>query len=89
MGHVAALTEQEIDTREDRVQPSAKLGRIRRVKIHVQLAQPIPRPLDPLLDVGVGGEQRASDLRGAEPAERPQRDGDAGFGRHRFVAADE
>ena len=71
MGDVAALTEKEIDDREDRVQPRAKLGRGRRVKIHVQvaqLAQPIPRPLDPLLDVGVGGEQRAGDLRGAETA---------------------
>jgi hypothetical protein len=54
--------------REHRVQPSAKLGRIRRVKIHVQFARPIPRPLDPPLDVGVGDEQRASDLRGAETA---------------------
>jgi hypothetical protein len=34
---VAALTEKEIDDREDRVQPSAKLGRSRRVKIHVRL----------------------------------------------------
>ena len=33
--------------------------------------------------------KRAGDLRGAETAERPQREGDAGFGRHRFVAADE
>jgi hypothetical protein len=65
---VAALTEKERDDREHRVQPSAKLGRSRRVKIHVQPAQPIPRPLDPLLDVGVGGEQRAGDLRGAETA---------------------
>jgi hypothetical protein len=56
---VAALTEKEIDDREDRVQPGAKLGRGRRAKIHVQLAQPIPRPLDPLLDVGLGAEQRA------------------------------
>src|SRR3984893_3689422 len=69
MGDVAALTEKEIDDREDRVQPSAKLGRSRRVKIHVQLAQAIPRSLDPLLDVGVGGEQRAGDLRGAGAGE--------------------
>ena len=33
--------------------------------------------------------RRAGDLRGAETAERPQREGDARFGRHRFVAADE
>jgi hypothetical protein len=33
-------------------------------------AQPIPRPLDPLQDVGLGGEKRAGDLRGAETAER-------------------
>ncbi len=56
MGDVAALTEQEIDDREDRVQPSAKLGGGRRVELHVQLAQAIPRPLDSLLDVGLGGE---------------------------------
>ena len=72
MGDVAARTEKEIDDREDRVQPAAKPGRGRRVEIHLQLAQPIPRPLDPLLDVGVGGEQRAGDLRGAETAEHPQ-----------------
>ncbi len=88
-GGVAALTEQEVDDCEDRVQPSAKLGRIRHVKIQIQLAQPLPRPLDPLLDVDVGGEQRAGDLRGAETTERPQRDGDARFGRHPFVTADE
>ena len=68
MGDVATLTEEEIDDREDGVQPSAKLVHGRRVKIHVQLAKPIPRPLDPLLDVGLGGEQRAGDLRGAETA---------------------
>src|SRR6266446_2952708 len=43
MGDVAALTEKEINDREDRVQPGAKLRRSRSVKIHVQLAQPIPR----------------------------------------------
>lgn len=46
----------------------------RRSKIHVELAQSIPRPLDPLLDVGFVGEQRAGDLGGTETAERPQRD---------------
>src|SRR6266702_6595632 len=68
---------------------AASIRASRRVKIHVQVAQPIPRPLDSLLDVDVGGEERAGDLRGAETAERSQSDGDAGFGRHRFVAADE
>jgi hypothetical protein len=64
--------------RKDCIQPSGKLGRSRRAKIDVQLAQPIPRPLDPLLNVGVDCEQRTGDLRGAETAERAQRDGDAG-----------
>src|SRR6516162_9427554 len=35
VGGVAALTEQEVDDREDRVQPGAEPGRIRRVKIQV------------------------------------------------------
>jgi hypothetical protein len=41
MSDVAAVTEKELDGREDRIQPSAKLGRSRRVRIHVQLAKPI------------------------------------------------
>src|ERR1700756_2142971 len=56
MGDVAALTEKEIEDREERVQPRARLVRIRRVKTHVKLSQPIARPLDSLLDVYVGGE---------------------------------
>jgi hypothetical protein len=37
---------------------------------------PIPRRPDPLLVVGVGGEERAGDLRSAETAECPQRERD-------------
>ena len=89
MGGVAALTEQEVDDREHRVQPSAKLGGGRRLEIDVQVAQPISGPLDAFLDVGLGGEQAAGDLGRAESAERPEREGDAGFRRHGFMAADE
>ena len=64
-------------------------GRGRRLEIDVQVAQPIPGPLDALLDVCLGGEQAAGDLGRTEPAERSEREGDARFLRHGLMADDE
>ena len=89
MGDVAALTEKEINDREDRVQPvqswsaagvsksmysSRSRHRARSIRFWT-LASVV--------------SNAAGDLRGAETAERPQREGDAGFGRQRFLATDE
>ena len=86
----AALSEQEIDDCENCVQPNAQNSSASGVSKLTSSSRSRSRARSTRFWTWASVVSNAAgDLRGAETAERLQHQGDAGFGRHRFVAADE
>ena len=67
-----AFIEEEVDDGVDAGQARAKRFQRRRLRVQLIVAQPIPRAGQPLVDVGLGGEEAKGDLTGAEAAQRFQ-----------------
>ena len=84
-----ALVEEQVEHRVHAGQPGPQRLERRRLEVGRRLAQPVARARQPLVHVRFGGEQPQRDLRGAEAAQRLQRQHQPGFPRNGVVAADE
>ena len=78
-GRGVTLVEDQVEHLEHRGEPRAEVRATRHLERHSRLAERALRPDHPLGDGGLGGEERASDLLGGEPAHHAEGQRHPGF----------
>ena len=88
-GGFVAFVEKQVERVQHAIEPGRKLGGIRHGKRQREFADALPGAHQALGDRCFAGEKGGGDFRGAEPAQRAQRERDLRFGGEFGMKADE